>query len=137
MSDWRIHDFWKDIPADCQQAIKELKKMKVFRLCAFDYEETFADVWWLVLHEVDMYVEGEFCKEASRSIYIDGGDPEAMDIRQAKTADSWLCRWNSLAQKYSLPGNFTQYHDECIGSFGEDGVGNYGGQLVRYSCEKG
>lgn len=122
------HDFWHTMPEDCKKAISELKRMKVFRCCAFDYEETFADVWWAVLHEVDMYVEGEFCREASRSCYGEG-DPEAMNYRQALTADKWLIRWNDLAIKYSLPGSFSEYHDQCVGRFGEDGVGTYGGQL--------
>ena len=95
-------DFWLSIPEDCVKAIKELKRLKVFGLCAWDYEETFADVWWLVLHEVDMYEEGEFCREASRSVWGEG-DPEAMNLQQAKRADAWLIRWNVLANKYSQP----------------------------------
>lgn len=121
-------DFWSNIPEDCKKAISELKRLKVFNLCAWDYEETFADVWWLVLHEVDMYEEGEFCKEASRSIYGEG-DPQAMDIRQAKKADAWLIRWNVLAFKYSQPEMLSDYHREVLGDWGEDGIMIYGGQL--------
>jgi len=121
-------DFWSNIPEDCKKAISELKRLKVFKLCAWDYEETFADVWWLVLHEVDMYEEGEFCKEASRSTYGEG-DPQAMDIRQAKKADAWLIRWNVLAYKYSQPEMLSDYHREVLGDWGKDGIMVYGGQL--------
>ena len=91
-------DFWKNIPDDCKKAISELKRLKVFRLLGLDYEETFADVWWLVLHEVDLYEEGEFCKEASR---CEWADPQAMDIRQAQAADRWLVKYNDLHNKYA------------------------------------
>lgn len=122
--------FWDSIPNDCKQAIRELKSMKVYRLSALDdYVETFADVWWAVLHEVDLYEEGEFCKEASRSC-SGYGDSQAMDIRQARTADTWLVRWNDLAIKYSLPNALSAYHNEVLGSWGEDGIPIYMGQLI-------
>lgn len=122
-------DFWKNIPDDCKKAIKELNRLKVVRLLATDYEETFADVWWLVLHEVDLYEEGEFCREASRSIFGEG-DPEAMNLKQAQAADRWLVRWNDLATKYSKKGAFSEYHDKYVGTFGDEGIGYYGGQLI-------
>lgn len=121
-------DFWKNIPDDCKKAINELKRLKVFNLCGFDYEETFADVWWLVLHEVDLYEEGEFCREASRSVY--GGDPEAMNLKQAVTADKWLVRWWELAHKYSQPECFSDYFKAVHSGFGIDGIPPYGGQLI-------
>ena len=121
-------DFWHNIPQDCEKAIRELKRLKVKGLAAWDYEETFADVWWAILHEVDMYVEGEFCREASRSVWGEG-DPQAMNLKQAQAADRWLVRWNELAIKYSRPGCFTPYHDKYIGWFGE-GIAYYGGQLI-------
>ena len=127
-ADWRERNFWKRIPEDCRKAISELNRLKVSRLMATDYEETFADVWWLVLHEVDMYVEGEFCKEAYRSQY-GIGDPQAMSYAQAKSADKWLVRWYELAHKYSTKGNFSEYHDKYIGWFGDDGIQEYYGQL--------
>jgi hypothetical protein len=96
---WKTNDFWEHIPEDCEKAIKELRRLKVFNLCAWDYEQTFADVWWLVLHEVDMYVEGEYCREASRSVWGEG-DPDAMNRTQAQRADAWLIRWNDLFNKY-------------------------------------
>ena len=120
--------FWKNIPEDCEKAIKELKRLKVFNLCAWDYDETFADVWCLVLHEVDMYEEGEFCREASRSIFGEG-DPQAMNLKQAQTADRWLVRWEELAWKYSLPDQLSDYHREILGDWGESGISYYGGQL--------
>ena len=133
MTDWRDtngrSNFWKHIPEDCEKAIKELKRMKVFNLCGWDYEETFADVWWLVLHEVDLYEEGEFCREASRSIFGEG-DPQAMNLKQAQAADRWLCRWCDLANKYSMPWMISDYHREHVGHWGEFGIGYYDGQLI-------
>ena len=133
MTDWRDTDgrsnFWKHIPEDCEKAIKELKRLKVFGLCAWDYEETFADVWWLVLHEVYLYEEGEFCREARRSVWGEG-DPEAMNLKQAQAADRWLCRWNDLANKYSLPEMLSDYHGKILGGWGESGIEYYSGQLI-------
>ena len=121
--------FWNEIPEDCAVAIRELKRMKVYRLLATDYEETFADVWWLVLHEVDMYAEGEFCKESYRS--IDGeGDPNAMNFEQAVKADKWLLKWYELASKYSQPYMLSDYHRQVLGDWGEFGITWYDGQLV-------
>jgi len=82
-------EFWDNIPEDCTKAITELKRMKVFGCCAWDFEEDFSDVWWLVLHEVDMFVEGEFTAK-------DGGMTKA----QAKRADDWLIRYLPLFNKY-------------------------------------
>lgn len=83
------NDFWSRIPEDCKKPIAELKRMKVFSCCAWDYEEDFSDVWWLVLHEVDMFVEGYFT-------YNDGG----MTRAQAKRADNWLLKYLPLFNKY-------------------------------------
>ena len=82
-------DFWTRIPEDCKKAISELKRMKVCSCCAWDYEDSFAQVWWLVLHEVDMWVEGEFRA-------VDGG----MTRQQAKKADDWLIKYLPLFNKY-------------------------------------
>ncbi len=126
MKDWKKNDFWKNIPSDCVKAIKELQRLKVYRLCAFDYEETFSDVWWLVLHEVDMYAEGEFCKEAGRS--EDGvGDPAAMDMRNAQAADRWLVRWNELFNKYTAPEYYSEYYHKVHSPMAEYW---YGGQVI-------
>lgn len=119
------HNFWKNIPEDCAKAVKELKHLKVFNLCAWDYEETFTDVWWLVLHEVDLYAEGEYGQGEG---FIES-DPAYLNSRSAKAADKWLVRWWGLAYKYSTPGNFTEEHDKYIGWFG-DGISYYDGQVI-------
>lgn len=90
-----VKEFWDDIPADCTKAISELKRMKVFGCCAWDFEDDFSDVWWLVLHEVDMWVEGEFGMEAW---HVDSGC--GMNRAQAKRADAWLIRYLPLYNKY-------------------------------------
>lgn len=128
-------DFWNDIPEDCKKAISELKRLKVFKLLALDYEETFSDVWWLVLHEVDMYVEGEFCREASRS-YYGVAEPDAMDKMQAKRADTWLVKWLPLFNKYTAKEYHTDYYYTIHSGWGEDDY-VYNGQLLsdKEFCE--
>lgn len=121
-------NFWNDIPADCKKAISELRRLKVFGLCAFDYEEVFTDVWWLVLHEVDMYCEGEFCKEKCHS-YWGVSDPQAMSWKQAQTADKWLVKYWDLAYKYSKPEMLSDYHKQIFSGWG-DGLALYTGQLI-------
>ncbi len=88
-------EFWDEIPVDCKKAISELKRMKVFGCCAWDFEENFSDVWWLVLHEVDMWVEGEFGVEKWHTDSSGG-----MNKSQAKKADEWLVRYLPLFNKY-------------------------------------
>lgn len=116
-----IPNFWDNIPDDCRKAISELKRLKVYNLCGWDCESTFSDVWWLVLHEVDMYAEGEFCREASRS-YYHIAEQDAMNLKQAQTADRWLLKWKHLFEKYTNPvyyvddyfavhAGFTDYSD--------------------------
>ena len=92
-----IPDFWDNIPDDCKKAISELIKLKVYHCLALDHEETFADVWWLVLHEVDMFVEGEFTAN-------NGG----MTKQQALRADSWLIRWLPLFDKYKSSERYNE-----------------------------
>ena len=98
------NDFWNNIPEDCKRAITELKRLKVFECCAWDYEENFAHVWWLVLHEVDMYAEGEFGQEKWH--YDIGG----MNKKQAQRADKWLITYLTLFNKYKklLPDDFSK-----------------------------
>lgn len=87
------NEFEKRIPEDCRQAIKELKRLRVYSCAALDdCIDSFADVWWMVLHEVDMYVEGEFTT-------ADGG----MTRAQAAKADAWLMRHVGLFNKYKDP----------------------------------
>ena len=109
--------FWNNIPDDCKKAISELKRLKVHDLCGWDWEENFGDDWWLVLHEVDLYVEGEFCREVSRAGSM--ADPTAMNLQQAKRADKWLVKYNDLFNKYRTVGE---------GRFSENEF-HYGGQL--------
>lgn len=123
-----MKDFWTDVPDDCKKAMKELKRLKVYRLCAWDWEETFSDVWWLVLHEVDMYAEGEFCREASRSYYHEG-EPDAMNLKQAQTADKWLVRWLDLFNKYKGRDAHTEDYYKVHTGFNEDYF-YYDGQLI-------
>ena len=118
----KIMSFWDDIPDDCEKAIKELKRLKVHKLCAYDCEETFADVWWTVLHEVDMYAEGEYCKEASRS-YYGTGEPNAMNLAQARKADAWLIKWNPLFNKYKNTTTRRSVGDKYIMYDGQLGGG--------------
>lgn len=119
------NDFWENIPQDCEKAIKELKKLKVFNLCGFDYEETFTDVWWLVLHEVDLYVEGEYGQGEG---FIES-DPTAMNIRSARSADKWLIKWWDLANKYSFKEYYSEYYFKVHSGFGDNGLIYYGGQV--------
>lgn len=102
-------EFWDAIPDDCKKAISELKRMKVFGCCAWDFEEDFSDVWWLVLHEVDMWVEGEFGMEAW---HLESGC--GMNRAQAKRADEWLIRYLPLFNKYKNTKtdrfNDSEYH---------------------------
>ena len=121
------NNFWNNIPDDCKKAISELKRMKVFKLCGWDYEETFADVWWLVLHEVDMYDEGEFCFEANRS-YNHESEPDAMNHKQAKRADEWLIRWLPLFNKYKQDQYLSEYWHQVHCGWNEWDY-SYGGQI--------
>ena len=121
--------FWDNIPTDCKKAITELKRMRVYKLMALDYEETFADIWWLVLHEVDMYNEGEFCREASRCIF-GTGDPQAMNLKQAQAADKWLIRWLPLFNKYKQEQYLSEYWHMIHGVGFREGDYPYGGQLI-------
>jgi len=91
------NDFWSNIPADCKEAVKELKRLKVHKLAGYDYEENFAHVWWLILHEVDMWDEGEYRMEADAT----ESDPCYMNRKQANNARSWLVKWEPLFSKYA------------------------------------
>lgn len=74
------------------EALKRLHRLKVWRLCYMADSKSatstsFVEIWWAVLHEVDMYVEGEFT-------VADGG----MNKAQAKRADEWLIETADLAK---------------------------------------
>lgn len=95
-----VKDFWSNIPDDCKKAIGELKRLKANRIAGYDHEETFADVWWCILHEVDLYADGEYCAED----FIADGYPEeakyCLNLTQARNADKWLVKWLHLFNKY-------------------------------------
>lgn len=80
--------FNKELPKECETAIKELKKLKVYRIMNDDYIENFSDVWWRVQYECDMYEEGEDSNELSYQNYIG--------------ATNWLNRWERLYRKYNI-----------------------------------
>lgn len=92
--------FWEAIPEDCKKAIGELKRLKAHRIAGYDHERTFADVWWCILHEVDLYEEGEYRAED----YIADGYPEeakyCLTLANAQAADRWLIKWGKLFDKY-------------------------------------
>jgi hypothetical protein len=119
-------NFWDNIPADCIKAINELKRLKVYNLIATDYEETFSDVWWLVLHEVDLYAEGEFCQEASR---CDWADPSAMNIRHCQSADRWLVKWLPLFNKYTDRKYYSESYFDVHAGFDSEPY-YYNGQVI-------
>lgn len=84
------NEWERNMPEDCRKAIGELRRLKVYSLAALDdCIESFSDEWWMVLHEVDLYVEGEFPEE-------DGG----MNLSQARRADRWLVDHLDLFNKY-------------------------------------
>lgn len=115
--------FENNIPADCEKAMKELKRLKVYNLMAWDYEQTFADVWYLALHEVDMYAEGEYGQGPG----FNESDPQAMNIRSARSADKWLLKYKDIAHKYSDP----VYYEDNDNPFGypHSIALNYKGQI--------
>lgn len=78
--------FGTELPNDCEKAIKELKKLRVYSIMNDDYIDNFADVWFRVQHECDMYEEGEESNELSYQSYIG--------------ASNWLDRWRDLYDKY-------------------------------------
>lgn len=78
--------FGTELPDDCEKAIKELKKLRVYSVMDDDYIDNFADVWFRVQHECDMYEEGEESNELSYQSYIG--------------ASNWLDRWRDLYYEY-------------------------------------
>lgn len=93
------NEFEKQIPDDCKEAIKELKRLRIYRLAALDdCIKSFADVWWMVLHELDLYVEDEYPT-------CDGG----LTHKQAERADAWLIKHVGLFNKYRDPGEYGEH----------------------------
>ena len=67
-----------------EKALKELKKLKVYRICSHDplSDTTFSDIYFKVLHEVDMHEEHEEESELTRQSY--------------KSAKNWLNKYHHL-----------------------------------------
>ena len=78
--------FGTELPDECMKAITELKKLKVYKAMNDDIIDNFADVWFRVQHECDMYEEGEDSNELSYQSYIG--------------AMNWLDRYKDLYRKY-------------------------------------
>ena len=75
-----------EVPKDCEKALKELGKLAVSRYRNDDCEETFADVWWHVQHECDMYEEEQ--------------DSNCLTFRSYNSAKAWLYKYENLYKKY-------------------------------------
>ena len=93
-----VNDFWGNIPTDCKEAIRELKRLKVHRLAGYDWEQNFSEVWWCILHEVDLYADGEYRAEDEPS-----ERKYRLNLAQAQSADRWLVKWLPLFNKYKTP----------------------------------
>ena len=78
--------FGKELPDDCEKAIKELKKLNVYYIMNDDTINNFSDVWFRVQHETDMYNEGQESNMLCYQSYIG--------------AMNWLNRWEDLYNKY-------------------------------------
>lgn len=68
-----------------EQAMKKLKRLKVNELynddALHEFESEFDGVWWRVLHEYDMYEEGQIDEEFKH---------EHLNKQTAKTTYKWL-----------------------------------------------
>lgn len=65
-----------DLTKDQEKAISKGSRLKAFKVRNDDQENSFDDVWFHVLHEVDLSEEGE--------------DTAAINKNQAATAKKWL-----------------------------------------------
>lgn len=74
------------MPDDCDKAITELKRLSVYNVMNDDCTETFADVWFHVQHECDMYEEGEYSNCLTYQGWVG--------------ASNWLERYRDLYDKY-------------------------------------
>lgn len=79
--------FQKELPADCEKAIRELIKLKVYIVMDDDRIENFSDVWWKVQHECDLYEEKQDSNELTYQSYVG--------------AKNWLSKWEKLYIKYN------------------------------------
>ena len=78
--------FSKELPDDCEKAINELKKLKVYREMNDDVIDNFADVWFRVQLECDLFEWGE--------------DTNVLTKRSYDGAMRWLNKWKKLYDKY-------------------------------------
>ena len=77
--------FGAELPDECTKAISELKRLKVYKIMSNDYIDSFADVWFRVQHECDMYIEE---------------DIREMNAQAYKGAKRWLEKYKHLYRKY-------------------------------------
>lgn len=82
-----IKGFKYDVPEDCVNALNELKRMRVYRVMDDDCENNFADTWFHVRHECDMYEWDEGSNELTHSTYT--------------TAKAWVVKYRHLYDKYN------------------------------------
>lgn len=81
-----VEIFDRELPNDCKKAITALKKLKVYFAMNDDTIDNFADVWFRVQHECDMYEEMQDSNELTYQSYIG--------------AKNWLEKWRHLYIKY-------------------------------------
>lgn len=81
-----VEIFDRELPDDCKKAITSLKKLKVYFAMNDDTIDNFADVWFRVQHECDMYEEMQDSNELAYQSYIG--------------AKKWLEKWRHLYIKY-------------------------------------
>lgn len=81
-----VEIFDRELPDDCKKAITSLKKLKVYFAMNDDTIDNFADVWFRVQHECDMYEEMQDSNELTYQSYIG--------------AKKWLEKWRHLYIKY-------------------------------------
>lgn len=79
-----------EVPEDCKKALQELSRMKVCDLRSDDEENSFADVWWHVQHEVDLFEEEQY----------DWREEDLLTPKTYATAKRWLEKYNNLYVKY-------------------------------------
>nr|DAH73461.1 MAG TPA: hypothetical protein [Caudoviricetes sp.] len=71
---------------DCILPLQEAKKLKAYEERNDDDENNFADIYYHILHEVNLYEEGEDCNVLNTSDY--------------NKAKKWLAKYNHLYEKY-------------------------------------
>ena len=77
-----VEIFDRELPNDCKKAITALMKLKVYFVMNDDTIDNFADVWFRVQHECDMYVDMQDSYELTYQSYI--------------VAKNWVENWRHL-----------------------------------------